>query len=130
MAIDINPINSSKIASAVVIKRDIISLGQNQMKSHPFQFKYRKKPDCIFLHSEISAIKSALNHIPPSSLRRSTLYIHRVKRLSSHNHTDWRSGHDMPCSGCTRAIVEFDIRRVVYSTDIDGEFGEYRRVCD
>ena len=126
-AIDISPIRSGKIASAVVIRNDIISLGENSLKSHPFQFKYGRNPESIFLHSEVDAIRSSLNHISVEDFHRATLYISRVKRISSQNKKDWVPGNACPCDGCATAIIAFGIKRVVFTTDTMGSYGEWYR---
>ena len=114
-----------KLAAALVNKRTIISIGLNEMRTHPLQGKFRKNNDALFLHAEIAAIANALNHIPKEKLRDSTLYIYRVKRKSSFNRQDWIDGLAFPCEGCMSAIVSFAIRRVVYSTD---EHNKYREI--
>ena len=51
----------ARLAACVVYKRDIVSFGINQLKSHPFQAKFSKNEDSIFLHAETDAIKNALS---------------------------------------------------------------------
>ena len=85
------------------------------MRTHPFQDKYKKNEHAIFLHAEVHAIRNALNHLRVDDLSKATLYIHRVKR--SDDNTRWIQGLAKPCSGCKRAIVQFNLKKVVYSLD-------------
>lgn len=119
MAQDVTPVRGAKIASAMVYKNSIISFGINQFRSHPLQAKFGKNSDAIFLHSEIDCIRNAVNRHSASLLNRSTLFIYRARRFSG-GKSHWCSGSASPCSGCTKAIAAFDIRRVVASTDSPG----------
>ena len=120
-AIDVKAVKSSRIAAAVVLKNDIISLGHCQKRTHPFQARFAKNPDAIYLHAETNAISNALNHIHKRDLERATLYIRRVK-LPTKDDTEFVDGMARPCPGCMRAIIAFGIRKVVYSTEEDGRF--------
>lgn len=113
-----------KLSAAIAIKRDIISVGNNMMRSHPVQKQYGKNHQAIYLHAEINAICNSLNHIDKDDLRKATIYVYRVKRASSENSIDWVDGNACPCSGCTSAIQAFGIRRLIYSTDVTNEFNE------
>lgn len=105
------------LAAAIVIKNNIIAVGRNQMKTHPFQVKYAKHPEAIFLHAEIHCISNSLNHIHKDDLKKATLYIYRVKRPNKLRSNDWIDGLAKPCKGCASAIAEFGFERVIYSTD-------------
>ena len=120
-AIDVDPVGSAKIAAAISFRNEIISLGQNQKRTHPFQAKYAKNPESIYLHAETNAICNALNHINKSDLERSTLYIRRVKK-PTRDAKDFVDGLAKPCAGCMRAIIAFGIKKVVYSTDDSEQF--------
>ena len=125
IAIDNNGVRKRfKLAAALAHKKTIISIGTNELRTHPLQGKFRKNNDAVFLHAEIAAIANALNHMNKDDLRDSTLYVHRVKRKSSLNHKDWIDGLAFPCEGCTSAIISFGIKRVVYSTDEQDVYGE------
>lgn len=113
-----------KLAAAIAVKKTIISIGLNEMRTHPLQCQFKKNEDSLFLHAEISAIANALNHVSKDDLRNSTLYIHRVKRKSSNNHRDWIDGIAYPCEGCRSAIAAFGIKRVIYSTDESDKYKE------
>jgi len=108
----------SRHASAVVYRGRVAGFGFNSMKTHPLQARFRKNPHAIFLHSEVDAIKNSLRHISLTELSKSTLYVVRVK---THNVTQQIvQGLACPCEGCAKAIVAFDIKRVVYTLDDAG----------
>lgn len=106
----------ARIASCIVYKNDVISFGINRMKSHPFQKRFSKNNDSIYLHSETDAINNALKIITTEELSKSTLYICRVK----YDNTKVKSlvwGLSKPCIGCMRAIATFNIKKVFYTCD-------------
>jgi len=109
----------SRHASAVVYRGAAAGFGFNSLKSHPFQARYGKNRDAIFLHSEVDAIKNSLKSISLRELSRSTLYVVRIKQISGTD-TGLVQGMSCPCEGCARAIAEFDIKRVVYTLDNKG----------
>lgn len=105
----------SRHAAAIIYRHRIVSLGTNHMKTHPFQTKYQRRPDSIYLHAEVSAIKRATHYLSERELTRSVLISVRVKYDNALN-PQW--GMSKPCEGCQRAIAEFGIRSVWYSTDL------------
>lgn len=115
-AIDPSTINRVKFASCLVYKNEIVSIGVNKLKSHPFQSRFAKNSDAIFLHSETDCIKNALKIINTTELSKSSLYICRVKY-----HDESRRKHvwglSKPCEGCQRAIATFGIKTVAYTCD-------------
>lgn len=107
---------SVRFASAIVMNNKIVSVGFNRMKSDPLQARYSKNSEAIYLHAEIHAIKSALRELSVEELSKTDIYIARVKRPKRESDTFvW--GLAKPCCGCQRAIREFGIRRVIYTTD-------------
>jgi len=119
VAVDVVPVSSARIASAIVHDGDIISIGINQEKTHTLAAKYARKEDCgNMLHSEIHAIAQATRRMSPSDLADSTLYICRVKYTGPIEVGGvFQLGLAKPCCGCMDAISDFKIRRVVYTTD-------------
>lgn len=102
-----------RIICAVVWNRDIIALGRNRQKSHPFQvryFKYQRHEDAIYLHAEIEAICNALKILSTEQMKSASLYICRVKRDGT-----WAIAK--PCAGCTQAITQFDIKDVYFTRE-------------
>lgn len=120
-AIDGERAYNTKIAAGIAIKGSIISLGRNSTRTHPFAARYSKHEQAIYLHAEAAAISNSLNHIHKDELKRATLYVYRVKHTSSRN-AEWCDGLAKPCAGCMSAIAAFGIRRVVYSTNDNGNF--------
>jgi len=98
-----------RLAAAIVYKNKNVSIGQSSYKTSPFQKKYAADEHKIFLHAEISAIKKALRFLSVDDLKHVTLYVCRVKA------NGW--GKSKPCIGCQRAIAEFGIKNVWYSTE-------------
>ena len=117
--------NRMKLAASLVIKRDVISVGTNVMRSHPVQKKYGKNDNAIYLHAEINAIVNSLNHVDKDDLRKADLYVYRVKKdMNDPNRTHWVDGMSCPCEGCMSAIDAFNIKRVIHSTEVNNEYEE------
>jgi deoxycytidylate deaminase len=114
-----DPELTARLAAAIVYKGDIISIGVNKKKSHPFQLKYSKMPMSIFLHAETDAIKNAVKRVDLNTLSRSTLYISRVKYYDS-SRQQVLYGLAKPCDGCEKAIATFNIKHVCYSLNGEG----------
>lgn len=119
IAQDVNGIGSARLAAAIVHKRDIVSIGINKRKSHPFQKKYGKNQDAIFLHAEILAIHNALKRISPEELSKSSLYVCRM-RYTDQTKRGMEYGLACPCDGCKKAIAAFEIKNVFYTQDVRG----------
>ena len=110
----------ARLAACVVFKNEIVSVGVNQLKSHPFQARFGKNEDSIFLHAETDAIKNALKCISVDDLAKSTLYVCRVKYCDTKKR-EFTWGLSKPCAGCSRAISTFNIKKVCYTCD-DGTY--------
>jgi tRNA(Arg) A34 adenosine deaminase TadA len=120
VAVTVPPVAQARLASAVVYKGDVVAIGINRRKTHPFQAKYGKNSDSIYLHSETQAILLALKQLSLKELAKSTLYICRMKYESSAKEK-FIFGLSKPCVGCQRAIAEFGIQNVIYSSEIGYE---------
>jgi deoxycytidylate deaminase len=117
LAQTIEPVGNARLAAAIVIKNEIVSFGINKRKTHPFQKKYGKNSDAIFLHAEIDAIKNSLKYIGTDELSRASLYVARAKKTGRH----FMQGLAKPCEyGCCKAITAFNIRSVYYTTNTQG----------
>ncbi len=116
-------VNNHRLAAGVFIKRDLVAVGWNRLKTDVFQMKYGKNADSIFIHAEIDAIKRAIRQLTNNhylSYRfspASTLVVIRYDAKSQ------RLKMAKPCAGCQRAISDFEIGRVLYSNDT-GELEE------
>ena len=119
----VNPIKGSRIAAAIVDNGDILSIGTNQRKTHPFQARYARNSESIFLHAENAAINK-VKKFP----RKAILYICRAKWLNEEQ-MGW--GVSKPCEGCMKAIKDHNISTVIYSKETifnvnDFEIVKYR----
>ena len=119
IAVSVEPVAQARIAASIVYRNEIISFGICQKKTHPFQAQYGKNKDCIFLHAETDAIKNALKLVNLYELSKSIMYICRVK-FEDYTRSKFLFGIAKPCSGCARAITNFNISKVIYSLDVDG----------
>lgn len=117
IASEVPPVAAARLASAIVIRNDIISIGVNRNKSHPFQKRFGKNDQSIYLHAEINAIRNALREVPLNELKKATLYVARVKKT---NLGIFQWGIAKPCEGCMMCADHFEIRNIVYSTDDGG----------
>lgn len=111
--------HNARLAACIVGRSGLISIGVNEKKSHPFQAKYGRNKDSVFLHAETSAIKNALKYITEKELERCTLYICRVKYYDHHKDR-MIFGLAKPCLGCFRCITSFGIKKVIYTLDEKG----------
>lgn len=102
----IERVGNSKVLSAILYQREIISVGWNQSKTHPLQYQYRKNDHCIWLHAEIDSIRKVRRF---ENLNQCIMVVCRVR-----NDGQW--GLARPCeNGCMGAIVSFGIKEVIYS---------------
>lgn len=109
--------SGAKIAALLVYKNtNIIAWGQNQEKTHPLQAQFAKNKEAIYLHAEIDAIRNMLRQLDPDEMRHCTLYIARAK-YTDDSKKEMIFGEAKPCTGCEAAIIAFEIKRVVYTTD-------------
>ncbi len=110
----------AKLAAAIVIKNEIISIGLNRKKSHPFQVQFQANDKQIYLHAENDAINRALKYISKDEMKKSSLYIARVKYVDNKTkRVIW--AESKPCIGCQRAILSYGILNVIHTCD-DGEY--------
>jgi len=114
IALNNNSLHTAKIASAIVHRNKIISIGTNYMKSHPFQKLFSRNDDAIFWHAETHAIFNALKIHNVEFLSHCDIYIARVKRDHEGHILD---GYAAPCAGCKKAIKKYNIRNVYYTQD-------------
>jgi deoxycytidylate deaminase len=121
MAQEVPICGQARIVACVVYKKKVVSYGKNSYKSHPFHQKFKQREGSIYLHAETDAIKNAIKVIGEDALKKSTLYICRAK-YNDHSCSKFVHGIAKPCSGCQKAIDEYNIKNVIYSTDIPNEF--------
>ncbi len=112
------PVKASRVAACIVYKGRVVSVGVNSKRSDTFQKRFSKNEHAIYLHAEIAAIKAAKKHLSLDELKKSTLYVCRVRFDNDDPTPEW--GMSKPCEGCRRAIVEYQIQQVVYTLDGGG----------
>lgn len=109
--------HKQRLVAAVTKKGDIIGLGKNSMKSHPFQARFSKNESSIYLHAETAAILDAVNR--GENPRGGVMHVIRPLR-------DGSLGLARPCSGCMKALETYGIQRVVYSNEVGSYSVEIR----
>lgn len=100
-------VGKNRHAACITYKKQTISYGVNQLKTHPIMLEFFPK-DKIFLHAEISAIISAINECGHKFLSKCDLH---VIRLDYNNELKLSK----PCKYCTEAINFYNIKNVYYS---------------
>lgn len=111
MAKNVEPIQSARIVAGIHRKGKLLAVGFNQRKSHPLQAKWASRPERIFLHAEIDAIRNYLYHYTIDSLESCSMVVVRVKLSNNH----WVYGCAKPCSGCRRAIEFYGLKDVQWT---------------
>ena len=120
--ISLPPTANTRVGALITDRRGLpIAFGHNQYKTSPFQARFGRNSDSIFLHAETDCIKNALNSLssPNPDLSSYYLWILRVKK--AHPHGPFIPALSAPCLGCQRAIVTFNLRRVYYTNTL-GDF--------
>lgn len=117
---------NAKVASLILFKNGLIITGTNQNRTDPWAQRFARKEEAIYIHAEVQAIKTAVNHFrgDRNALQGASIYVARVKRSSPTGPYVW--GLARPCEGCSEAIELFGVKRVVYTTDVDKEFDSYK----
>ena len=108
-------VRNARVAAGLLYKGDLVAVGYNRLKSHPFQKRFSKNEDAIFLHAENDCLINAIREYPGilEDLHRCTLLVARSKRGQG----GWVSGIAKPCTGCQRAAAHFGIKRVYFTSD-------------
>ena len=109
LAMDSPPHAGARVCAVIAHRGEVLSVGYNSSKSHPFQARYRKNPHAVFWHAETASINNALKKNYHDLLSKSTMYVLRLTHASN-------PALSMPCEGCARAISEHNINRVLYTT--------------
>ena len=118
IASGMHPVGRCRVAAAIKYKRTVV-IDTNSYNTDPFQLKYSRDSDKICLHAEISALKSAAKLLLPKELQRSCMYVLRLKHPSG-TKNPLIYGLAKPCSACERAIRDFGVGRVLFTTDFGG----------
>lgn len=94
-------IATSRHASALVYKKQVLAVGLNSRRSHPMAKKFNVE-DKVCVHSELSAVLQVLNQYGPDVLKRCSIY---NLRLTSKD----RVAGSKPCPGCSRMLDAFGV---------------------
>lgn len=108
----------AQIAAALTIRKKVISVGTNSLKTHPFQKKFSSNDDSICIHAENNVIMKALKTISVEEISKATIYVARAKKNGVGG--KYIFGSAKPCVGCQKAIATFGIKNVFYTTDFGG----------
>ncbi len=99
-----------QMAAVIVNRKGVpVGVGVNSRKTDPLAKKYGKHPEALCLHAEIAAIKIALKKIEVEELASCTMYVARVLK-------NGEPALAKPCIGCAKAILEFGIGNVEWTT--------------
>lgn len=98
------------IGAVLVSGRDIIAIGVNGRKSHPMQkyynrFRFSDERASHLMHAELEAIVRGRTFLRGDN----AMYIFRQLRTGTF-------GMCRPCAGCIRALKDFKIPRIFYTT--------------
>ena len=96
------------IGAIIVLKNEIIAVGQNMQKSHPIQAYWAGRannPNAIYIHAEISCLTKLNTDIDLSAAK---FYIFRQNRQNE-------VALAKPCNSCRLAIVSHGIKAVSYT---------------
>lgn len=118
LAIATPKVSNAKIASMITKKNKVISFGINEQKTHPLQKRFSTDDFCVYLHSEINAIKNALKNLDMDELSSCNLYICRVKQAQ--RMMPYTTAMSKPCSGCQKAITFFGLKTFYTEDEGDG----------
>jgi len=105
-----SPHEKAMIGAVISRKKEVLSIGVNGLKSHPTQkhynqFRFQDDTAEHLLHAEIDAIVK-LPYVPYGC----SIYVYRELRNGT-------PGMSRPCAGCMRALKDFQIKRIFYSTE-------------
>ena len=107
----LSDVKKYQLGAAITKGTDVLAVGFNQEKSHPLQKKYNKErgvdSEWSFLHAEISALSKVKNK---KLLRGAVMYTSRKFKCGS-------NANARPCAGCMKAIIDFGIKEIVYTTN-------------
>ena len=105
-------VGSGRLAASVWLKNDMISIGINQLKTHPLQKRFCDNPHKEFLHAETDAIAKA-SRLLRGDLEGCFLYVARAKR----SNRTFVPAMAKSCDGCKSCAHHFGIKGIFYTTD-------------
>jgi deoxycytidylate deaminase len=117
-----NP-HRAKLSACLMIRDAPIAWGFNSMKSHPFQAQYSRNEESVYWHAENRTLHNALKRYSKSEIAGSTMLIVRAKKNRPGPKGEWVCGLAHPCEGCMKSIAEYQIKKVIYTTDTPNYLG-------
>lgn len=96
-------IATSRHASALVYKKQVLAVGVNSRKTHPLASKFNGK-DKPCTHSELDAVLQVLNQYGEDVLKRCSIYNLRLTSVD-------RVAGSKPCVGCSKMLDAFGVRK-------------------
>lgn len=100
----------SNHVAGVVFKGRLVCVGRNSYKSHPYQRRFGRNSESIFLHAEVEASIKALRLLSEGQLRKSSLVVAR-------RHRSGALANSRPCVGCQRLIADLGYKRLHFTTE-------------
>lgn len=98
---------------AVIVKGgSIISWSSNLPKMNAYTAIMTDNPDCFSIHAEVAAIFKARQK---TDLRGCKMFVARITKDNKLTKTQGQIALAMPCKTCMRAIVNYGIKRVIYT---------------
>lgn len=123
---DVSPVSKARVVSCIVYKKQIISIGTSQYKTHPFQTKYSKNEHAVFLHAEVDAIYKSKRYLSEKQMKKAFIFVCRPKIDALTGISTY--GISRPCDGCYRCIMDHNLRGVYYTnTTSDGSLSYTHR---
>lgn len=107
IAEDLSDFDKNRHAASIYIGNRLVSVGVNQLKTHPLQKKFGMNAEAIYLHAEVDAIRNALKRVSPLDLQNATLYVAKSKNGTARM--------SKPCTGCQKAIIHFGIPNIFWT---------------
>lgn len=111
-------VHKARVCAALVSRKGlVVSVGFNQMKTHPRAAHWHRlalRPfECVHIHAEMDALLRAQGE-GFKGFSSSTLYVARSVKTQS---GEKKNGLALPCPSCVYAIQEYNVPRVVFTTN-------------
>ena len=97
-----------QMAATIVIKNEIVSVGFNQKRTHPFQKLMSGDENKIHIHAEMDALNKALKVIKREDLKKATMFVARVLKNGC-------KAKAKPCMYCAKALERFNLSAVYWT---------------
>jgi deoxycytidylate deaminase len=114
------------IGAVLVSGRDVIAVGVNGRKTHPLQKFYNRyrfhddKDSMHLMHAELEALIKGNQYLVNTENVKTIMYVYREYR-----HTR-KLAMARPCTGCIRALRDFNVHRAYYTTPDGFAYEEFK----